>query len=217
MAAYIDDLDEDEQIRFKGKAKAFVRTYAFLGCVLPYTNAEWEKRSIFLNFLIPKLPSPEEDDLSRGILEAIDMDSYRVEKRATQKILLEDDEGEIGPVPASGVGGRSELELDPLSEILRAFNDRFGDIEWEDVDRVRDLITETIRPRVDDDEAYRNARKNSDKENARVEHDRALLRVMTSLMKDDTQLFKLFMDDAGFKRWLTETMFRLTYFDARVA
>ncbi len=35
-------------------------------------------------------------------------------------------------------------------------------------------------------------------------------RVMTSLMKDDTQLFNLFMDDAGFKRWLTETMFQLT-------
>ena len=217
VAAYIDDLDEDEQIRFKGKAKAFVRTYAFLGCVLAYTNARWEKRSIFLNFLIPKLPSPEEDDLSRGILEAIDMDSYRVEKRATEKILLADDEGEIGPVPGTGVGGRSEPELDPLSAILRDFNDRFGDVEWEDADRVRDLIAETIRLRVADDEAYRNARENSDKENARVEHDRALLRVMTSLMKDDTQLFKLFVDDAGFKRWLTETMFRLTYLDADAA
>ena len=217
VAAYIDDLDEDEQVRFKGKAKAFVRTYAFLGCVLPYTNPGWEKRSIFLNFLIPKLPSPEEDDLSRGILEAIDMDSYRVEKRATQKILLADDAREIGPVPTSGVGGRSEAELDPLSAILRDFNDQYGDIEWEDVDRVRDLIAEIVRPRVAEDEAYRNARENSDKENARVEHDRALLRVMTSLMKDDTQLFKLFVDDAGFKRWLTETMFRLTYLDADAA
>ena len=214
VAAYIEELDEDEQIRFKGKAKAFVRTYAFLGCILPYTNPGWEERSIFLNFLIPKLPSPEEDDLSRGILEAIDMDSYRVEKRATQKILLADDEGEIGPVPPPGGGGRPEPELDPLSEILRDFNDRFGGIEWEDDDRVRDLIAETIRSRVADDEAYRNARENSDKENARVEHDRALLRVMTSLMKDDTQLFKLFMDDAGFKRWLTETMFRLTYYES---
>ena len=211
VAAYLEDLDEDGQIRFKGKAKTFVRTYAFLGCVLPYTNPGWEKRSIFLNFLIPKLPSPEEDDLSRGILEAIDMDSYRVEKRAAQKILLADDEDEIGPVPTSGVGGRSEPELDPLSAILRDFNDRFGDVEWEDADRVRDLIAQTIRSRVTDDEAYRNARENSDKENARVEHDRALLRVMTSLMKDDTQLFKLFMDDAGFKRWLTEKMFHLTY------
>ena len=214
VGAYMADLDEDGQIAFKGKAKAFVRTYAFLGCVLPYNNTEWEKHSIFLNFLIPKLPSPEEDDLSRGILEAIDMDSYRVEKRATQQILLADDEGEVGPVPTSAGGGRSEPELDPLSLILRDFNDRFGDVEWEDADRVRNLIAETIRSRVADDEAYRNARENSDKENARVEHDRALLRVMTSLMKDDTQLFKLFMDDEGFKRWLTEKMFHLTYYDA---
>ena len=217
VASYKSELDEDGQIRFKGKAKAFVRTYAFLGCVLPYTDPAWEKRSIFLNFLIPKLPSPEEDDLSRGILEAIDMDSYRVEKRATQKILLEDEEGEIGPVPTSGVSGRPEPEIDPLSEILRDFNDRFGDIEWEDADRVRALIAETIRSRVADDQAYRNARENSDKENARVEHDRALLRVMTSLMKDDTQLFKLFMDDPGFKRWLTEKMFHLTYYDPKAA
>ena len=43
---------------------------------------EWEALSIFLTFLIPKLPAPQEEDLSRGILEAIDMDSYRVEKQA---------------------------------------------------------------------------------------------------------------------------------------
>ena len=217
VAAYMEDLDEDGQIAFKGNAKAFVRTYAFLGCVLPYNNMEWEKRSIFLNFLIPRLPSPAEDDLSRGILEAIDMDSYRVEKRATQRILLADDAGEVGPVPTSAGGGLPEPELDPLSLILREFNDRFGDVEWEDADRVRDLIAETIRSRVADDEAYRNARENSDKENARVEHDRALRRVMTSLMKDDTQLFKLFMDDEGFKHWLTERMFHLTYHEARSA
>ena len=61
-AVYTHDLDEDAQVDFKGKA--FVRTYGFLSCVLPYTNAGWEKRSIFLNFLIPKLPSPAEEDLS---------------------------------------------------------------------------------------------------------------------------------------------------------
>ena len=49
-----EELDEDGLVEFKGSAKAFVRTYAFLSCVLPYTNAAWEKLSIFLNFLIPK-------------------------------------------------------------------------------------------------------------------------------------------------------------------
>jgi type I restriction enzyme, R subunit len=67
---------------FKGKAKAFVRAYGFLASILPYTNAEWERLAIFLNFLIPKLPAPKEEDLSKDVLEAIDMDSYRVEVRA---------------------------------------------------------------------------------------------------------------------------------------
>jgi type I restriction enzyme, R subunit len=48
-AAYMEELDEDGQVDFKGMAKAFVRTYSFLASILPYTNAEWEKLSIFLN------------------------------------------------------------------------------------------------------------------------------------------------------------------------
>ncbi len=79
------ELDEDGQVDFKGKAKAFARTYGFLASILPYTNADWEKLSIFLNFLVPKLPAPKEEDLSKGILEAIDMDSYRVEKQAAHE------------------------------------------------------------------------------------------------------------------------------------
>ena len=75
VEVYRNDLDEDAQVAFKGKAIAFVRTYAFLSSILPYTNAGWEKRSIFLNFLIPKLPAPPDEDLSKGILDAIDMDS----------------------------------------------------------------------------------------------------------------------------------------------
>src|SRR6266540_2274694 len=102
VATYKEQLDEDGQVDFKGRAKAFTRTYGFLASILPYTNAEWEKLSIFLNFLIPKLPAPKEEDLSRGIIETIDMDSYRVEKKAAMKIALLDDNAEIGPVPIEG-------------------------------------------------------------------------------------------------------------------
>ena len=81
------------------------RTYGFLGAILPYTNAAWEKRSILLSLLVPKLPAPVEEDLSRGILEAIDMDSYRVEKRAAMKLQLPDAEGALEPVPTGAAGG----------------------------------------------------------------------------------------------------------------
>ena len=93
---------------FKGKAKAFLRAYGFLSSILPYTNAEWEKLSIFLSFLVSKLPAPVEGDLSKGILEAIDMDSYRVEKKAAAKIQLPDAEAEIEPVPTTGGGHKPE-------------------------------------------------------------------------------------------------------------
>ena len=209
VAAYKTDLDEDGQVEFKGNAKGFVRTYAFLSSVLPYNDAGWEKRSIFLNFLIPKLPAPEEEDLSKGILDAIDLDSYRVEKQAMQQILLPDEDAEVDPVPTAGGGHRTEPELDRLSNILRTFNDLFGDIAWEDVDRVGELITKTIPSRVAADAAFKNARQNSDAANSRIEHDKALLRVMTSVMKDDTELFKQFMDNKGFKRWMTDRVFEL--------
>jgi type I restriction enzyme R subunit len=211
VATYKDQLGEDDQVGFKGKAKAFVRTYGFLASILPYTNASWEKLSIFLNFLVPKLPAPKEEDLSRGILEAIDMDSYRVEKRAAQAIQLPDADAEIGPVPIGGVGAKAEPELDRLSNILKTFNDQFGNITWEDADRVRELITQEIPQKVAADSAYQNAKKNSDKQNARIEHDKALARVIVGVMKDDTELFKQFSDNPEFKRWLADTIFGITY------
>ena len=124
VAAYLKDLDEDGQVRFKGKGKAFARSYAFLSLILSYNNLGWEERSIFLNFLIPKLPAPEEPDLSKGILdERIDMDSYRVEKHQMRKIILEDEDAEIDPVKTGEGGGKGEIETDRLSAIIEEFND----------------------------------------------------------------------------------------------
>lgn len=215
VAVYNETLDEDGQVDFKGKAKAFCRTYGFLGSILPpsYKVPGWETLSIFLNFLVPKLPAPKEEDLSKGILESIDMDSYRVEKHAAMQIHLADENAEIDPVPTSGGGRKPEPELDRLSNILKTFNDQFGNISWNDEDRVHKLITEEIPAKVAADKAYQNAMKQGDKGKARIEHDAALLRVMVGLLKDDTELFKQYSDNAGFKRWLADTVFGLTFGD----
>ena len=211
VAVYKTDLDEDGQVDFKGKAKAFTRTYGFLASILPYSNAEWEQLSIFLNFFTPKLPAPEERDLSKGILEAIDMDSYRVEAQATMAIALHDADAEIDPLPASGSGGKPEPELDLLSNILKSFNERFGNIDWKDADKIGKVIADELPAKVSADQAYQNAMKNSDRQNVRIEHDRALEHAIIELLSDHTELFKQFSDNPSFKKWLSETIFAATY------
>lgn len=210
VARYVG-LDEDGQVDFKAKAKTFVRTYAFLAAIIPYTNAEWEKLSIFLNFLVSKLPAPVEEDLTKGILETIDIDSYRAEKHATTKIHLPDVDGSIDPVPMDASGYKREPELDQLSNIIKSFNDLFGNINWTHADRVERLITRDIPERVSADVAYQNARKNSDKQNARIELNKALQRVMNDVLNDDTELFKQFSNNDSFKNWLENTVFDATY------
>lgn len=203
-------LETDDQIKFKSAAKAFCRTYGFLGAILPYGNADWERLSIFLNLLIPKLPSPREDDWSQGILEAIDLESYRNEARESMSIKLEDSDSEVTPVPAGKVGHIIEPEMDLLSVILSDFNDMFGNINWNDADNVRRQILE-IPAMVSRDEKYQNAMKNSDEQSARLESERALQQVIFAIMADNTELFKQFQDNPSFKKWLSDLVFNLTY------
>jgi type I restriction enzyme R subunit len=205
-----NELDMEDQIKFKSAAKAFVRTYGFLGAILPYGNVAWEKLSIFLNLLIPKLPSPREDDLSEGILSAIDLDSYRNEAQEAVAIKLEDEDAEIGPVPPGGGGHIIEPEMDPLSQIISEFNDMFGNIHWNDADNVQRQILE-IPAMVSRDETYQNAMKNADEQEARTESERALRDVILSIMADNIEIFKQFQDNPSFKKWLTNMVFRLTY------
>ena len=159
---YIVLPDEDDQVKFKGNAKAFLRTYNFLATVLPYGSVEWEKRAIFLDNLVPKLPAPKDEDLSAGILENIDLESYRAEKSVAMRIVLDDEDGTLEPMPANGAGMVNDPALEKLSTIVKSFNDHFGNIEWEDEDRIQRRMTEEIPRLVAEDEAYRNAQANGD-------------------------------------------------------
>ena len=209
-AAIYKDLDTEDQIKFKSAAKAFCRTYGFLGAILPYGNADWERLSIFLNLLIPKLPSPRDDDFSEGILDVIDLDSYRLEAQECMSIKLEDADSEVSPVPAGKTGHIVNPEMDLLSIILNDFNDMFGNINWNDADNVRRQILE-IPDMVAKDERYQNAMKNSDEQNARMESERALQQVIFAIMADNMELFKQFQDNPSFKKWLSDLVFNMTY------
>jgi type I restriction enzyme R subunit len=199
--SYTTRLDEDSQVAFKGNAKAFVRTYDFLSSILPYSDPAWEKLSIFLSILIHKLPAPVEEDLSKGILDAIDMDSYRVEKQERMNLMLTDSDAEIDPLPVGGGGGHGpEPELARLSEILNTFNEQFGTL-FTDADRIFRRIKEDVFPAVSQDPAYQNAVANTP-EKARLELTAAVKKAMGPMLKDDTEFYKQFFENESFKQFV---------------
>ena len=204
---YKSTLDEDQQVEFKGGAKAFCRTYDFLASITTSHNVGWEKLSIFLNLLVAKLPSPKEDDLATGIIDSIDMSSYRADKQATMKIALADADAEIDPAQESA-GHRPQPELDRLSNILKTFNDNFGTL-FTDSDRVAKRIRDDIVPKVAADAAYQNAKENTP-HTARMAHDQALGREMQILLRDDTQVYKQFVENESFKRFVGDMVFAMT-------
>lgn len=208
VAIYTHALDEDQQVEFKGKAKTFTRSYDFLASVMPFAKADWEMLSIFLNLLTPKLPAPKENDLTRDMLETIDMDSYRVEKKAVMKIALADADAQIAPTPMEASGHRSSPEMDRLSNILKTFNENFGTL-FTDADRVATRIRDDIAPQVAADKTYQNAKTNTP-HTARMAHDQALARVMQHLLKDDTQVYKQFVENESFRRFLGDMVYQIT-------
>lgn len=204
------ELTVDEQVKFKGGAKAFVRLYDFLGAILPYLNKDWEVLAIFLRLLIGKLPSPKGENLTEGLLQAVDLESYRTSVLEERALELADKDAEIAPVPVGEGGHVHEPELDPLSAIIASFNEHFGNIQWQDQDYVIGQIRQ-LPERVSKDTAYQNAIRNNDRQNALVESKRALSDVITQMVGDNMELYKQFFENPEFQRWLAERVFMLTY------
>lgn len=134
--------------------------------------------------------------------------AYRVEKKAVMKIAMADADAEIEPIPTDAGGHKPEPELDRLSNILKNFNEHFGTL-FTDADRVAKRIRDDIAPKVAADKAYQNAKENTP-HTARMAHDQALGKAMQLLLKDDTQVYKQFVENDSFRRFVGDMVYALT-------
>ena len=206
---YKQDLDADKQIDFKAKAKTFVRTYQFLALILPFNNPYWEGLKTFLRLLVPKLGPPEDDDLAKGVLESVDMDSYRVEQEATVAIKLQGGQ-ELSPTPATPRAGREIPEMDYLSNIVREFNERWG-TDWTNSDRIQRFLFEDLPQEVGKDEEYQNAKNSRDQQNARITYEKKIEDKFQDHIFDQTELYRMFTEKPEFKKWLVDRLFAMDY------
>jgi type I restriction enzyme R subunit len=202
------DLDIDKQIDFKIKVKSFLRTYSYLAKLLDFNNLYWEQLWWYLKYLLPKLTIDENEDLAQGIIESIDMDSYRPAKQGTEMISLAVEEGYVTPIPVGVGGGKAAPELDTLENILNAFNQRFGDIDWTDKDKVNQFLTEQLPAEMKADKKVMDAITTSpDKQNAKISSDKKVEELMQQYLFTQTEIFKKFSTDHDFQRRYKEFVF----------
>lgn len=203
-----NELNSDKQIDFKIKAKSFLRTYSYLAKIIDFNNVQWEKLWWYLKFLVPKLTIDKTDDLAEGIIESIDMESYRPAKQGKENIALDTDIGIVSPIPVDVRGGKPEPELDTLENILNAFNQRFGDIDWTDKDKVNEILTQQIPADMKADAKIMKDITNSpDKQNAKISSDKKLSNLMQKYLHTQTEIYKKFSSDKDFERRYKEFIF----------
>ncbi|MCC2251891.1 DEAD/DEAH box helicase family protein [Virgibacillus sp. AGTR] len=209
MVERFKQLPYDDQVEFKTKARAFHRAYSFLSQILPYNQQDWTALATTVKYLLPKLPKLSDDDLSEGILEAIDIDSYRVDQKEMQNITLEGNT-ELDPASTGGSSVIKDPQLEYLSEIVRDFNEKFGKDLTEN-DSIRKFMMEELPQKVVEKEEYQNTKNHSDRQNAKIAFKRIIQEVFQDYMFDQFDMYQKFTENEEFREWYTDKMFEMDY------
>lgn len=199
-------LTKEEQQDFRSKCKSFVRLYVFLAQIMPFESAGLEKLYIFLNHFQNKLGGNTQEDLSKGILDNIDLDSLKYRFLNSEDIVLEQGK-EIKPMPTEMPGNIAEPEMDNLSNIVKAFNDRFG-TEFSNEDKVRKMSTELLQD-VANDQEFVNSFKYSDEQVAKITFEEILKKKLITHIDSNFEVFKEFNDNSDFRNFFTNTLFSM--------
>lgn len=143
-------LDEDEREDFRHKIQSFIRLYGYISQIITFKDIKLEKLYIFLRFLNKKLPKRTKDKLT-DMFSYVDLEYFRIEKKYTESISLEDKDGELEPVSTDVGGTPTEEPTDLLSHIIKVLNENFGS-DLTDDDK---LNLEKIKTKLEEDEELR--------------------------------------------------------------
>jgi len=197
------DLDDEQRIDFKIKAKQFVKIYAQVAAIIPFSNVNWEMLHWFLKFLIPKLKvkDPDQDKLDE-LLNSTDLSTYGLERsRLEVKIELDSDETFVDPqnpnVRGAHFGGEAK---DPLDEIVRAFNERHF-AGWDATPEEQRVKFINIAKHVIGHEDYKTqVENNQDAQNRQLALEKLIQQAISIERRRELDLYKRYASDPDFKR-----------------
>jgi len=186
-------LTEAERLDFRGQLTDYVRLYAFLAQILPFTDADLEKLYVFARHLRRLLPA-DRGELPREVQQNIDMESYRIQETASGRIALERRPGVLDPVSTKSGYGVDAEELEALSRIIAELNERFG-LNLGPEHRV---TLGQMMEKLDDDAALDAAARVNTRENVRLTFDQKVEHVIQEIVDSNFDLYKRITDDRAF-------------------
>lgn len=212
VARFDADLDDEQRIDFKIKAKQFVKIYAQVAAIIPFNNVNWEMLHWFLKFLIPKLKvkDPDQDKLDE-LLNSVDLSTYGLERsRLETKIGLDASETELEPQNPNVRGGHfGDGDKDPLDEIVRAFNERHF-AGWEATPEEQRVKFINIAKHVMNHADYKaQVEDNPDSQNRQLALERLIQQAISVERRRELDLYKRYASDPDFKRAFDASIFRM--------
>ncbi|TNB54593.1 type I restriction endonuclease subunit R [Campylobacter helveticus] len=154
---------DDEKTEFYTKARVYLREYSFLAQILPFNDIELEKLHILLKMLITKIAPPRTEDLAKGIVNNVDLESIRIILESKKDIELEEDKGGVKPSSADG-SSKKEVELERLLNIVREFNTKFGSVDFGTNEKIAKSLVE-LKENIANNQTLKDTL--GDKQNAR--------------------------------------------------
>ncbi|MDP3712154.1 MAG: DEAD/DEAH box helicase family protein [Mycobacteriales bacterium] len=120
-------LDPADREEFRAALRDYVRMYAFLAQVLPFTDTQLESLYLYGRFLLPRLPREHDGAVDLG--DDVVLAALRTETTGTFDVSLGAGDGEqVLPMAFSGdgSGGMNAAKQAALSTIIETLNDKFG-------------------------------------------------------------------------------------------
>ena len=146
-------------------------------------------------------------------MQSVVLDSYRVEKRATIQIILEDEDAPIDPVPVQTDVHIHVPDMDTLSNIIQTFMQLLGNIDWKEADRI--IIERQILEMpnmVAETPAFKNAMsKPGGEQESRLESDLATESAIFRHMDANAQLYQVYNENEAFRNMFNAWIFNIIY------
>lgn len=191
-----------DKVDFKGALDDYARLYAFLSQVLTFADPDLEKLYVFARLLRRRLPY-ERERLPLEVQQDIDMESYRLSRTYEGAIVLERGQKEVKPVGAGAAHALAPEDLEPLSEIIRDLNERFG-TDFSDEDKV---FVRQLEERLAGDPALRASVRVNTPENARLTFDYVVTDQLQDMVDTNFEFYKRVTDDRKFAEFFLGWLF----------